>query len=83
MGLLVEAGEGYRAQPNMDVPNYRNTREGTAALPYTEIAESGINVFIENRSSVGVCYQNPTSRISIAHRNQNLGVGAGCHARPR
>ncbi len=52
-------------------------REGAAALPYTEIAESGINVFIENRSSVGVCYQNPTSRISIAHRDQNLGVGAG------
>jgi hypothetical protein len=27
-------------------------------------------------------YQHSTSRISIAHRNQNLGVGAGCHARP-
>ena len=38
MGLLVEAGDGYRAQPNMDVRKYRNTREGTAALPDAEIS---------------------------------------------
>ena len=35
MGLLVEAGDGYPAQPNMDAPK-QNTREGTAALPYAE-----------------------------------------------
>ena len=47
MGLLVEAGDGYRAQPNMDVRKYRNTREGTAALPYAEISECGTDKFNE------------------------------------
>ena len=47
IGLLVEAGDGYRAQPNMDVPKYRNTREGTAALPYAEISECGTDKFNE------------------------------------
>ena len=47
MGLLVEAGDGYRAQPNMDVPKYRKTREGTAALPYAEISECGTDKFNE------------------------------------
>ena len=49
MGLLVEAGDGYPAQPNMVVPNYRNTREGTAALPYAEMSEDGTDKFNEIR----------------------------------
>jgi hypothetical protein len=48
----------------------------------TQIPESIAGVFNEIRSDVRDWYQNPASRISIAHRNQDLGVGAGCHARP-
>jgi hypothetical protein len=48
----------------------------------TRIPESIAGAFNEIRSDVRDWYQNPASRISIAHRNQNLGVGAGCHARP-
>jgi hypothetical protein len=35
MGLLVEAADGYPAEPNMDIPKLRNAREGAAVLPYT------------------------------------------------
>ena len=49
MGRLVEAGDGYRAQPNMDVPKYRNTREGTAIIPYAEISLFGTDMFNEIR----------------------------------
>ena len=49
MGLLVEAGDGYRAQPNVTVLNNRNAREGTAALPYAEISLFGTDMFNEIR----------------------------------
>ncbi len=35
----MEAGDGYRAQPNVSVLNNRNAREGAAALPYTEVGK--------------------------------------------
>ncbi len=49
MGLLVEAGDGYRAQPNVTVRNNRIAREGTAALPYAENLECGTDKFNEIR----------------------------------
>ena len=49
MGLLVEAGDGYRAQPNVTVLNNRNAREGTAALPDAEISLFGTDMFNEIR----------------------------------
>ena len=49
MGLLVEAGDGYPAQPDMYVPKYRTTREGTAALPYAENSLFGTDKFNDIR----------------------------------
>ena len=73
MGLLVEAGDGYRAQPNMDVPKYRTTREGTAALPYAEISLFGANKFNEIRllrtCVVGHMVSGQTT-IALQHRIQ-------------
>ena len=49
MGLLVEAADGYPTQPYVDGYKSRNAREGTAALPYTEISESDTDIVIEIR----------------------------------
>ena len=45
----MEAGDGYRAHPNVTVLNNRNAREGTAALPYAEISLFGTDMFNEIR----------------------------------
>ena len=67
MGLLVEAGDGYRAQPNVTLLNNRNAREGTAALPCAEISECGTDKFNEIRlNRTRALRQNVSGQTTIA-----------------
>ena len=69
----MKAGDGYRAQPNVTVLNNRNAREGTAALPYTEISERGTDKFNEIRLNRTRALRHNVSRqtpIALQHRIQ-------------
>ena len=49
MGLLVEAGDGYPVEPNMDVPKIQNPQAYTAVRPYAEMSDCGTDIFNEIR----------------------------------
>ena len=58
MGVLVEAGDGYRTEQHVSVSkgqriNSQEPRDGTAAIPYAEILSSARQFIFKTKTPTG------------------------------